>query len=249
MAASDKGRFEGFAGQGGSKIFLPQAFFSSLLPLIDNLAELKLTLYCFWLLHQREGDIRYIRWRDLAEDNALLEALGGLQIAQSALEGAVQRGTLLAASVGQGEPLYFLNSPRGREAIKAWEEGRWQPSQADQPVALAPSAPNIFALYEQNIGMITPIIAERLKELEKEYPAQWLREAIEQAVENNSRSLAYMAGVLRRWQEKGRSQQPRKANEKAPTGGSNAVNKRFLDDDYVSGYLGQFGGEDEHGQE
>ena len=34
---------------------LPNLFFSQLLPAIDDLAELKVTLHIFWLLHQKKG--------------------------------------------------------------------------------------------------------------------------------------------------------------------------------------------------
>jgi DNA replication protein len=67
-----------------------------------------------------------------------------------------------------------------------------------------PPAVNIFALYEQNIGMITPMIAEELKEAEKLYPPQWIEEAFKEAVTLNKRSWKYIARILERWASEGK---------------------------------------------
>ena len=64
--------------------------------------------------------------------------------------------------------------------------------------------PNVFVLYEQNIGPLTPLIAENLQDLEKEYSREWLEEAIQIAVTNNARKLSYVIAVLKRWRTQGR---------------------------------------------
>ena len=53
---------------------VPNLFFSDLLPAIDNLVELKVTLYAFWALGQREGEVRYLRLPDFMNDPVLLKA-------------------------------------------------------------------------------------------------------------------------------------------------------------------------------
>jgi DNA replication protein len=67
-----------------------------------------------------------------------------------------------------------------------------------------PSAINIFALYEQNIGIITPMIAEELKEADKLYPPRWIEEAFREAVTLNKRSWKYIARILERWASEGK---------------------------------------------
>lgn len=62
---------------------------------------------------------------------------------------------------------------------------------------------NIFTLYEKNIGIITPMMAETLKEAEKDYPPEWIREAIEIAVGNNARKWSYVSAILGRWSTNG----------------------------------------------
>ena len=111
---------------------LPNLFFSDLLPLIDNMAELKVTLYAFWALGQREGAVRYLRLTDFMNDPVLLKAMGGASIQSGVdalldgVERAVARGTFLKVDVdgadGQME-LYFINTEKGRAAVEGISRG------------------------------------------------------------------------------------------------------------------------------
>jgi DNA replication protein len=102
----------------------------------------------------------------------------------------------------EATPLYFLNSPRGRAAAQAFTRGQWQPSSGlSAPPPL--ERPNIFKLYEENIGPLTPLIADALKDSEKTYPPEWVAEALEIAVKNNKRNWKYVETILRRWKEDG----------------------------------------------
>ena len=67
--------FIGFPDVKMKPVIIPDLFFSDLLPQIDDLAELKLTLHCLWLLNEQSGDLRYIRGDDLRGDAVLLTGL------------------------------------------------------------------------------------------------------------------------------------------------------------------------------
>ncbi|HHH83345.1 MAG TPA: DnaD domain protein [Chloroflexi bacterium] len=225
---------KGFAGFPEGRIGLtpiPNPFFSELLPAIDHLGELKLTLYAFWALARKEGAFRYLRGSDMAQDALLLQALAedGLEpkeALQEALERTVARGTLLKVviqgSAGEAEQLFFLNSAKGRAAVAAIEAGEWVPSGVpDAPVRLAHERPNIYTLYEQNIGALTPMIAERLREAEKEYPPEWIEDAMRIAVENNVRKWRYVEAILEDWQQRGR-------DEREDRGDTEKARRRYL---------------------
>ncbi len=205
--------FSGFPPGRLKSVALPALFFSELLPIIDHLAELRLTVYAFWALHQKEGEIRYLRRQDFLADEILMESLGKPRRAaeatlNDALERAVARGTLLQVTVegaAGSEELYFMNTERGRAAVEGITRGEWRPTgDADEPVELRSQRPNVFVLYEQNIGPLTPLIAEQLRDAEEEYPAAWIEEAIEIAVNNNARKWAYISRILERWKAEGR---------------------------------------------
>jgi DnaD/phage-associated family protein len=63
---------------------------------------------------------------------------------------------------------------------------------------------NLFSLYQDNIAMLTPMMADTLVDAEKTYPKQWLIDVIALAVENNKRSWRYCETILKRWQSEGK---------------------------------------------
>ncbi|MFN2137901.1 MAG: DnaD domain-containing protein [Candidatus Promineifilaceae bacterium] len=209
---------QGFAGFPPGKQRLtpvPNLFFSELLPAIDTISELKVTLYAFWALTQQDGAVRYLRLTDFLNDVTFIGGLGeNNQIATEALldgiERAVARGTFLHVNVEGADgqiDLYFLNSERGRAAIEGITKGEWRPwPDEEQPVSLLVERPNIFVLYEQNIGSLTPLIADALRDAEQTYPPGWIEEAISIAVENNVRRWRYVLSILERWRTEGKQE-------------------------------------------
>ena len=79
--------------------------------------------------------------------------------------------------------------------------------------------PNIFILYENNIGLISAMIADQLKDAEAEYPNDWFAPAIQEAVNNNARSWSYVKAILARWKRDGYMSDNRK-RKKAGRGSS-----------------------------
>lgn len=61
----------------------------------------------------------------------------------------------------------------------------------------------IFLAYEQEIGNLTPMIAEELQELEREHPANWIIEAMRISATNGARTLSYFKAILERWKVEG----------------------------------------------
>jgi DNA replication protein len=202
--------FSGFPPK-GRLIKIPGLFFTELLPQIDHMAELKVTLYAFWRLQQQEGQLTFLRKRDMLADSDFLAGLGDQPEATLAdgLERAVSRGTLLHVQLqnnGRGDDLYFLNTLKGRAAVDGIQAGKWSPDlEAGLPMHIIVDRPNIYRLYEQNIGMLTPLIADRLEDLEQTYPQVWLEEAVSIAVKQNKSNLSYVEAILKRWRSEGRA--------------------------------------------
>lgn len=69
--------------------------------------------------------------------------------------------------------------------------------------------------YEQEIGVLTANIAERLRGALEDYPAEWIIQAIREAALSNARSWRYCEAILRRWREEGfKSQRGRNGRER-----------------------------------
>ena len=86
--------------------------------------------------------------------------------------------------------------------------------------------PNIFTLYEDNIGPLTPLIADTLRDAEKEFPEAWIRQAVEIAVQNNVRKWIYIEAILRSWQDGGR-------DERQDRGYTKKDRKGYLEDEFA----------------
>lgn len=225
---------EGFPGFPEGRLRLtpvPNLFFSELLPKIDDLGELKITLYAFWAISQKEGAFRYLTLSEMRADELLRQALETSSLEaeeaiQEALERAVVRGTLLKAQIklqGGEETFYFINSPKGRAAVRGLEAGDWKPSGvAGNPVELRVERPNVFTLYEQNIGPLTPIIADRLRAAEADYPFAWIEDAVRIAVENNVRKWRYIEAILEDWRQRGR-------DEREDRGDTEKARRRYVE--------------------
>ncbi|MBI4188345.1 MAG: DnaD domain protein [Chloroflexi bacterium] len=197
---------------------IPNLFFSSVLPDIDDIAELKVTLHIFWSLYPKRGSPRFTTYRELLGDKSLMSSLRGSakppeEILRDALAMAVKRGTIIHLALsrdGTAEDVYFLNTESDRRAVDKIRNGELALAglkaggQAYPEVDTEP-LPDIFTLYEENIGMLTPMIAEELREAEKVYPEGWIGDAIKEAVNQGKRKWSYISAVLESWSTEGKT--------------------------------------------
>jgi DnaD/phage-associated family protein len=200
--------FAGFPAGRGAVTPLPDLFFSDLLAQIDDLHELKLTLHVYWRLAHHRPPLCLSR-SELAADPALRHSLDSAAL-DTALERAVNRQSLFAIrarnKAGEVEYWYFANNEAGRRDAARVRKGelRLKRDAALLPAAPAADRPTIFTLYEQNIGMLTPMLAEQLKDAAQTYPPDWISEAFETARQNNKRNWRYVQAILQTWTLDGR---------------------------------------------
>jgi DnaD/phage-associated family protein len=193
--------------------------FGALLEEIGEIAELKVVLRGIWLLRRQRSWPRMVAREEFLSDQTLLRGLrsdpdGAAAAISRGLASAVERGIFLAHRPGPGSDArvrYLLNADADRRALARLES---EASPASPEIAAEPGwepvveppeeRPNIFALYEDNVGMVSPILAEELKEAEAVYPGNWVSDAFKIAVDNNRRNWRYISGILRRWAAEGR---------------------------------------------
>ena len=194
---------------------IPNVFFSHLLPQISDIAELKTTLHIFWLLYPKKGYPRFTTYGELLNDKSLMSSLreGDKppdELLGDALEMAVNRGTILHLVLdrdGAPEDIYFLNTDSNRRIVAKIQNGELRLSglkAGGQTYIETEEQPDIFTLYEENIGIIGPMVAEELKEAEKLYPEAWIRDAIKEAVKQGKYKWSYISAILERWSAEGR---------------------------------------------
>jgi DnaD/phage-associated family protein len=207
----------GFAGFPEGRLratVLPRLFFTELLGQIDDLGELKLALYLILLIGEKKTYPRYVARREIEADAVVRDGMAGLghDSIGAALNQVVSRGLFLRRTVeiaGSRDEWFFLNSASGRRAVADLEAGRLDLGQIvmpDEPVQSTKRS-SIFHLYEQNVGLLTPLIVDELSEAELRYPGDWIEDAFRQAVTYNRRSWRYVQRILDRWSSQGKDDQ------------------------------------------
>jgi len=193
--------FSGFAAGEPKSVSVIDQFFTELLPLIDDLLELKVTLACFRLFDQKAGLALWTTASELTSDPALADVKANVG---DGVNKAIARGSIVGAVDQSGQQWLFANNELGRAAADAIAHG--------ENIESIPSIklrPNIFVLYEQTVGSLTPIIAEQLRDAELEFPPKWIEDAFAEAAKQNVRSWAYVKKILDIRSRKGKRDEAR----------------------------------------
>ena len=187
---------------------LPADFITRVMPQITSMLELKVTLHLFAMVTRQTSRPRRVSWDTLVTDEILAQSLQVVSVharpSDLLAEGlglAVQRGTIIHVvrpdTHGRAINWYLVRTT----ANAAWAQRHEE--LGESPVVLMP-VPSIVAVYEQHIGVVTPMILAELQRAEAQYPATWVPDAIREAVLANVRSWRYIAKILARWSKDGR---------------------------------------------
>jgi DnaD/phage-associated family protein len=232
--------FSGFPDGALAATPVPNLFFARLLPEIESLAELKVTLHVLWRTSAGPRNPTWLALDELKRDPMLLAGLagqpgGGGAALLAGLSAAAERGTLLRTTVTYADverEVVAANTARGRrglEALRAHASGFPAPAIVDRPVARATGRPPIFELYEQNVGLIQPLIADELRAAAELYPAAWIEDAFHQAVAYNRRNWRYVKRILERWATEGRTSSDATPGRRAASGPHPAPKREWVE--------------------
>lgn len=214
-------RFAGFNAHQRGNVVVPAAFFTELLPEISDINELRVLLALIRLVSDESTLESPLPETRILQDRALLESVRvdgitsriGRQTILHGLELLIARGVVLrvaAENSGRSDSWYFLHTPVTREFVEAIRRGAISPPRSmwteDQPPSITADLPTPFLLYEQNIGPLTPMVADRITRAIQQYPAAWIEDAIEEAVAYNRRNWKYIEAILESWTAQGRSE-------------------------------------------
>lgn len=185
------------------EVALPRDFVSACAGLASE--AILLLIHFFSTAAQTTGSPAHIRQQELL--NSFSKWHGGNDDSlQKTLNTLIENHFLLLWQ--EKESVYLIaGTPEGRFFLQELQLGEKDFSQPDKPITLNDERPNIFKLYETHIGIITPMMAEQLKQDEIDFPADWIEDAIEEAVQRNARNWKYVRAVLLAWKDRGRDKQ------------------------------------------
>jgi len=217
------GAFEGFrAGQRATT--LPVQFFTELLETIEDPDELRVTLYALYAI-PRPGRSHALRVSALAAEAPLARHYGerAAEVVRRAVGLAAERGTLLTLGLDNAgeddDALVLVNNESGRRLRDRIEHGLEAPPSGGRVVARSAAKPEgVAAVYEAEIGMLSPSVAAALGEAEQAYPSAWVADALREAARQNKRSWSYAEAILRRWKAEGRNDEATEGHPGRRTG-------------------------------
>ena len=216
-------RFTGFLVQTEPAVGIPRAFFTDVLPHLTELAEVQATLAVFRLAAEAGGIESPVSALTLRADRPLRTALRAAgsprepdERLATGLDLATGRGTLLRFVAERGDDRdvwYYVNTPVNQALVAAMARGAVAPPRVlwreGQSPAVIPERPNVFRLYEQNVGPLTPLIADHLVQALETWPVDWIEDAVAESVAYNKRSWRYIQRILEGWQSQGREPRQR----------------------------------------
>jgi DnaD/phage-associated family protein len=204
----------------GSTIPVPVTFLTDIVPAMTDIAEIQVFL-ALMRIALEAGDVSTpIEESTVVRDRALRHALRVVGSGNEAdfriatgLDLTVGRGVVLRFQTvtGSGERIwYVLATPEARASVERMLAGTAVPPRSlwdgDQVPRVEPERPTIFRLYEQNIGLLSPLIADHLVKAMERYPRDWIEDAIGEAVAYNRRSWRYIQRILQNWAATGRTE-------------------------------------------
>ncbi len=224
---SEPAPFGGFAGIGRATA-IPNAFFAGALPAMREPGELLAFLWTARLAQERRGEARFVTadqvWAAPGAADSFERLADGRAALERGLAACAELGALLAldlAGGGERETVYFVNTPDARRAVVRARAGELEL----RPGAFASEAPrerapDIFLLYEEHVGTITPMVGERLLAAAAQFPWHLIEAAFREAAQRNARSWRAIERILERWSEEGRVHE-------APGGGLDERRHRY----------------------
>ncbi|HCG91633.1 MAG TPA: hypothetical protein DEZ08_07335 [Dehalococcoidia bacterium] len=189
------------------------SFFEMMIEQVDDSKELKVILTMYYLLQKVNGYPKIINQSDILSNSLLNRGLyENKQQIRSGLNAVINRGifTQLSRLDEENSQIYYsLNNEKdldelllnGYNVINSDHSPVVPQTQSKKPNIVNP---NIFQLYENNIGTITPSISEELKESEQMYPPDWIQEAFDIAVSASKNNWKYIHTILKRWKHEGK---------------------------------------------
>ena len=205
---------------------VPRSFFDRHLARIRDVAALKVLLTIYRYVATNGADEQYVAEDAVTSDRTLLEGLRMIATSREPLED-IRRGIgLLVAhdaivriclEEGEDESFWLMpKEPENQLRLNAIVRGEqpfpFRRIASANSSRIAIERPNVFRLYEQNVGMLTPLIADQLIEAIELYPEGWIDEAINEAVSLNRRNWRYIQRILQRWETEGRGDETDRRN-------------------------------------
>lgn len=114
----------------------------------------------------------------------------------------------LVSTVSTSDETSHSDQGGGQSMTRVWsasdqQSGIKESNKEKEKNTTTTPTPNNFILYESNIGPLTPMISEAIKDAEQTYSPEWLERAILEAAKSNVRKMKYIEAILQGYAQRG----------------------------------------------
>ena len=137
----------------------PIEILTKVLKKIENIETIKFLIFTLYRFQAENLKIQFFTKSQIESSNSLSEILADIKKLDIILKELVDLGVFISIETNyknKKEQLYLLNNARNRAAIRAIETGEWLPKSNVEEITFV-DRPNIYQLYEDNIGALTPM--------------------------------------------------------------------------------------------
>ena len=202
---------------GQKMIPVPAQLFTEILPRLHNESQLRATLYTWYAIASRGSGQRYAYLSQLLTDPVLLSwftHLGGKNGILHGLDLSCREGIFLQLQIDEDDKILAPNDESGArlisnlkadmksELVAHRNQSRGSNPRTDYEKA---AVSTVIEKYENEIGILTPVIADMIAIAEQAYPTTWILEALDIAAQSNARSWKYVTAILARWKNEGKN--------------------------------------------
>ena len=186
---------------------MPNAVLGRVLSQVEDHDTFRLILRAIWLLERQRGYPRHISADDLRRDRALSAVTSDETRFKDALSSAIASRVLCEVSIAGNSRLMLSTESAQRASVLSISDSQNHEDTADgwdEPAA-STLPTDAFRAYEENIGALSPMIRENILSALEDFTDEDIAHAVRIAVENESRSWSFVAGVLQALVERWRT--------------------------------------------
>ena len=179
---------------------------------LNNINEIKIFLRIISLIHQKQNlnvEDFGISFDEISEDLVILKLLGPDSLTKDQTNKKLKEiCDVLKTKDFINQKIYTNNITGVKKDIfylKTFEKIN-APIVEENIIDSNLNKPkNIFQLYEDNIGMLNPMIVDELLQAENKFPFNWIIEAVKESVTRNKRNWKYIHAILETWDTEGKN--------------------------------------------
>ena len=192
----------------------PNIIFGKLLDEIEDINDLKFILRIIWMINQIKRVPKYLTIEEIMADkivHAIISTKSDIAMhatCLSMIKNPQFSNLLICHEIDTSKStstVVAFNTTRNKTMLNKTQQLDKSDSVFQPDGDVSAESPNIFKLYEDNIGTLNPIIADELKIAETTYPNSWITSAFKESVLRNKRSWNYIKTILENWHREGKN--------------------------------------------